>query len=247
MAQPFHRIFVPATLTLVLGGCGAFGSDTAGPGKVQDLVGWMERVHVESEVAAQRAAAAVQALRVLTSQDYQTDAVTAYAAFVEAVDASRAQEQALIDVVRPMKASSAPVFEKWEADLALMTSETMRARSQARLDATRGEYESIVKLLDPLMAAYEGFNTGLRDHALFLSHDLNPASLAAIAEDVAGLDRTAHELGFGFGSTLEATRTYIHGAALPEGTRAVRAGEAPAAGATPRATQPAAPAGGGQR
>ena len=56
---------------------------------------------------------------------------------------------------------------------------------------------------------------GLRDHALFLSQDLNPASVAEIQGDVGELTKTAAELDSWFDRCLVTARTYVDSAAMP--------------------------------
>lgn len=213
--------------------CGAFGS-SSGPSRVQDVVGWMERVHVESEVAAQRVNAAVESLQGMMRGDFETDAVDAYAAFVAAVEASEEQWTTLDGVVQPLKKAAAPVFDQWGEDLEKMQNESLRARSEKRMEVTRRQYDAVVLALDPLLEAYRGFNATLRDHALFLAHDLNPGSLQSLQADVDALHRTAHELGFGFGSALTAAQSYIHGSSLPAGRDGAAQPAQPAAPAAPQ-------------
>ena len=81
--------------------------------------------------------------------------------------------------------------------------------------ATRSRYEAIVAAVEPAQASLDAFNKGLRDHALFLSNDFNPASLAALKDDVQNLSNLASSLNKQFDECLLATRAYIETAALP--------------------------------
>ena len=94
------------------------------------------------------------------------------------------------------------------------------------MHATRGRYDAIVAAVEPAQVSLDAFNKGLRDHALFLSNDFNPASLAALKDDVKNLSNLASSLDKQFDECLLATRAYIETAALP--VRVVAAAPEPA-------------------
>lgn len=188
---------------------------TEGPGQVDDLVGWVERVYVESELARERAAAAVSRLESIVSSDFQGDPVTAYTEFVESLQRAEAQAKRLAEQVEPMRNSAAPVFEQWEAALAQFQNENMKSRSAARLDRTRQRYQRILAAIEPAQSEYAKLNAGLRDHALFLGNDFNPDAVADIRDDAMSLVALARELDAKFEECLTATQAYVETAALP--------------------------------
>ncbi|MGQ0614484.1 MAG: DUF2959 family protein [Planctomycetaceae bacterium] len=215
-----------ATLALLAtaGACafvsgGSSKKKAQGPTEVENLVAAIERVYVDTEVTRDTVRSAMAALKALASADFANDAVPAYAAYLEVVDRSEKQAQALRGSVQPMKRAAGPVFARWEEDLHAFTSAEMRIRSQNRLEETRSRYEAIVAAVDPAERGFDDFNRGLRDHALFLSHDFNPTSLAEIQEGVKGLERLAADLDRRLDLTLRTTRVYIDAAALPSSAR----------------------------
>ncbi len=221
----------PISFALVLvtvGGCGIFSSRKKGPNQVNDLVGMIERVYVESEVAKGRAQVALGRLRTIVSSEFEGDAVTAYADFVTAIESSERQAEKLNSMVGPMKDSADPVFTQWGKGLDEFSSASMRKHSETRMRETRSRYDAIVSAVEPTQATLETFNRGLRDHALFMENDLNPASLAALQDDVKNIANLANSLDRQFDECLLATRAYIETAALP-----VRVQAEPPAKATP--------------
>ena len=186
-----------------------------GPVQVNDLVGLIERVYVDAEVSKERLQAAVDELQAMVSSNFKDDAMTAYARLVVVIDRAEKHADQLRSSVEPMKEAAGPVFDQWETDLDAFSGQRLRERSRKRLNATRARYETIVAAVDSVQSAYDAFNRNLRDHALFLSHDLNPAAMAEIQDDVTALAGDARKLQDGLDDCLMATRVYVEAAALP--------------------------------
>jgi tetrahydromethanopterin S-methyltransferase subunit B len=199
---------------LSLNSC-SFLSMTDRPTQVNDLVGWVERVHVESELAKQKVNSAVALLEDIATANYQGPAVEAYSKFVTALDESEAQAEKLRGAVDPMKRSADPVFEQWETDLEGISSASIRQRSEERRTATQQRYNDVVASVDPAQESFDVLNRAMRDHALFLGNDFNPASVAMIREDVSELKRLVRELDGRFDTCLRAAQDYVNSYALP--------------------------------
>lgn len=213
--QPAHVLSVAMLIAgSALTSC-ASSSISQGPAQVDDLVSWIERVYVESELARERANAAVTQLEAILAAEYEDDAVQAYTRFVEALRRSEAQAERLTQQVEPMREAAQPVFDNWAASIEKFQSETMRKRSQSRLEATRQRYESILFAIEPTQTTYAKLNASLRDHALFLGNDFNPTAVEAIEEDARALITLARQLDTGFEKCLSVTRAYVEAAALP--------------------------------
>lgn len=214
-----------------LTGCGLFsGEDQATINKVDDLVSRIERVHVETEVSKDVVRETVSSLQVLSSHDFGGNGATAYLEFMSAIKRSERQAARLRSTVAPMKEASDPVFQQWANDLAGFSSPRMRHLSEQRLATTRERYNSIVASVDPAQSAYEVFNQGLRDIALFLGHDFNPVAVAEIEQDIHAVANLAAELDGRFDTCLMAARTYLDSSAMPA-----------APGASPGAAPPQGP------
>jgi len=209
-----------AALLLLTGlaGCGIFSEKRSGPAQAGDLVGSIERVYVESEVSKDKILEAIATLEAIASSEFRRDAVAAHAALLQAIEHSEKQAKKLRENVEPMKDAAGPFFKQWSSDLDAFASKELRNRSEARLEATRERYAAVVAAVDPMQAAYDEFNKGLRDHALFLSHDFNPAAIAAIQGDVERLSSQAKELDAKLGACLDAARAYVDASALAIGS-----------------------------
>lgn len=210
------RCLAPAALALSLAFTSCASTNIAkGPAQVDDLVGWIERVYVETELARERMRTAVTELESLVGTSYDEDAVTAYTSFVEALRQSEAQAKRLGEQVDPMKKAAEPVFARWEESLDQFQSERMRARSEARLTSTKERYAAILAAVDPAQEKFETINAALRDHALFLGNDFNQAALGDVREDAREVIELAGKLDVDFETSLKTTRAYVEAASLP--------------------------------
>lgn len=207
---------------LALPSCGMFSTQNKGLAQVDDLVGCIERVYVDSELARDKSAAAMVALRDLTAPDFHGDAVLGHAQLVEAIDGAEKQAKDLRFSVDRMKRAAGPVFSRWARDIEAMQTPELKQRSQARFDETKQRYQAIVGSADPTLVAYDAFNRSLRDHALFLGHDFNAGSVAALADDVRKLQNDGGTLVAAFQVCMQTTRAYVDSAALPMRVEAAR-------------------------
>lgn len=225
-----HTITAAALTTFALLTSCASKSITEGPARVDDLVGWIERVYVEAELSRERLHEAVTKLEAVVGSSYASDPVSAYAAFVEALRLSEAQGARLSEQIEPMKKAATPVFEQWEAGLGEFQSESLRERSAARLAATKERYERILASVEPARERFQKINGAMRDHALFLGNDFNAEAVASLADDARELVTQASDLDRGFEECLSAARAYVETAALP-----MQAAPAPGGAAGPGA------------
>jgi Protein of unknown function (DUF2959) len=203
-------------LVATLGSC-TFLKMSDRPARVSDLVGWVELVHVESELAQKKMREAVSSLSDLAASNYEGPPVEAYKRFVTALEESQAQAEKLRGAIGPMKASGQPVFDQWTKDLEQFSSASMRDRSQKRMARTQDQFRVVVAAADPAQTTFDAFNRTLRDHALFLGHDFNPSSVQMIQDDVRQLATLAKELDGRLVYCLKAAQEYVNSYALPVG------------------------------
>lgn len=187
------------------------------PARVSDLVGWVERVHVEAELAQQKMHTAYTMLSDLAAAKYEDAPVAAYGRFATSLEECEAQAEKLRNAIGPMKASAGPVFDQWTEDLEQFSSVAMRERSQKRLDRTQEQYNVVAMTADPVQTKIDAFNRTMRDHALFLGHDFNPASVSMIQDDVRQLGMLTQELDGRFEHCLRAAQDYVNAYSLPVG------------------------------
>jgi hypothetical protein len=193
----------------------------SGPADVDDLVAAVEKVNKELDASKASMLSAVQGLQTATAPDFQGDAVKAYKDLVKVIEASEDQADDLRKSIEKMQAAAAPVFDQWTKDLEAYSNPEMRQRSQVRLAAARERYDAVVAAVDPLLVEYESINESMRDHVLFLKHDMNPAALATIQDDVRNVAKDAASLDSRFNNGRAAAMAYIESTQQSKGEKAV--------------------------
>ena len=188
----------------------------SGPADVDDLVASVEQVNKEMDASKSSMLAAVQGLQKITAPDFRGDAVKAYDEFVDLIEGSEDQADDLRKSVEKMQAAAAPVFDQWTKDLEAYSNPEMRQRSQARLSAARERYDAVVAAVEPVLVGYEALNQTLRDHLLFLKHDMNPAAIATIQDDVRSVAKEASDLDNVFNTGRAAAAAYVESSAQPK-------------------------------
>ena len=212
-----RRAATTVLLFSLLTACSSTGSRLQGaPVQVDELVTWIEKVHIEATRSRDAISEGYERLRDLASGNYRSgDVAQAYAQFVQAIDVAEQQSKRFHEVVEPMESSAKPVFEQWEQDVATIGNERLRTRSQLRMAVTRERYDALLESATTSRDQLDAFVQSLRDHATFLAHDLNPGSLDEIQEDVKIVQTSAQKLDQELDRCLAAARAYVDNSALP--------------------------------
>lgn len=182
--------------------------------EVDGLLGAVERAHLECELSRNESAAALDTLHAIVAPDFRGDAIQGYASLQLALERSLEQAAALRETLGPMASAAQDVAASWELDLAAYSSEVMRAKSAARLAETTDAYLAVEAPLRAACQAFDRFNIGLTDHVLYLEHDLNPAAVAAIEDELVLLTELQRQLDEELERSMLAAGDYVRGAAL---------------------------------
>ena len=201
-------------VVLGLGACASSTEQSASVRKVDDLLTNIERVQVDVTMAKEQARAALQQLSALISPKFAGDAAKAYATLREGIEQSERQTLELRRSLPRMSDAAEGVFRRWASDLEAFGNTRMRQRSQARLDETRGRYQSLLTSTQSALLSFDSFNADLRDQALFLGSDLNASAIAAITPDVRVLHQQIKDLDARADACASAARSYVEAAAL---------------------------------
>lgn len=199
----------------VLPACATFFKESVSLQEVDDLVGRVERVHVECEISRTRVGTTLAQLESLVAPDTGGDLMADYAEYVSSVEASEKRASTLRTAIADMRAAAEPFFERWEADLDEYTSVSMRERSLGRLAETRARYQAVTVVVGPASEGYDSINGTLRDLALFLSRDFNPSSVQQVEDELDSLRERVAELDGQLQACMDAAREYVELAALP--------------------------------
>lgn len=214
--RPRHSVWFAVCCAATLTACAGGPKPQDNPAKVEALVAWIERVHVEAERSRLAIGDSFERLNVLAAGRFgKESAVAAYARFVLSIDAAEEQARRFRSSVAPMTTAGEPLFVQWQKDLAGIDNERLRQRSQTRYEVTRQRYDTLLGTAVPAQDRFDAYVKTLRDHAAFLGHDLNAGALADIQDEVKVLAGNARELDRLMESSLAAARAYVENAALP--------------------------------
>ncbi|MBL8747802.1 MAG: DUF2959 family protein [Planctomycetes bacterium] len=213
-----HQGHTTATSMLLLfcAACASGPGQDDAPIQVEEMVTWIERVHVEADRGRIAIGESFERLNTLAAGKFGKEpAAMAYAKFVQSIDAADQQAKRFRDVVKPMQDSAKPVFERWHKSLATIGNDRLRQRSELRYAVAKERYDAIAKVAVPSVEQFEGYVKALRDHAAFLANDLNAGAIDDIQDEVKVVARTARELDHNMESCLAAARAYVEQSALP--------------------------------
>ncbi|MCK5941505.1 MAG: DUF2959 family protein [Planctomycetes bacterium] len=216
-----HRTkFRPSlALAVLLAGCASGPDRQHAPVKVEEMMTWIERVHIEAERARDALSDSFERLNTLAGGRFEGEsAAVVYARFVQSIDVAEEQARRYREVVEPMLGAAGPVFAAWQEDVARIQSERLRQRSELRFQLAKERYEAIAKVAVPAQQQLDAFVSSLRDHALFLGHDLNAGSIDDIQEEVKLVAQNALQLDQNLESAMAASRAYVEQSSMPAAT-----------------------------
>lgn len=159
-------------------------SKAVGVHRVDDLLGRVERIHLDAELAQMRAHQSVEALRVLVMGEYQNTPAEAFVEWEQTVQEYRYQAQRLQADISPMNRSAVVVFDRWQTDVNQFSSEHLRQRSRTRLAETRELYTQVLLKHAPAQTELDHFALLLDDHLLYLSNDLGASAVDSLADAI---------------------------------------------------------------
>lgn len=76
------------------------------------------------------------------------------------------------------------LFDEWEDELKLYSSDSLRRSSADKLKQTRNRYQSLMKAMRRAEARIEPVLTPLRDQVLYLKHNLNAQAIASLQSEL---------------------------------------------------------------
>jgi len=182
--------------------------------QVDDLLGHIERAHLECELSRQASMSVLDSLHTVVAPEFRGDAILAHQELLASLEASKAQADVLRESLAPMTDAAEAVVVTWQGDLDSFVSPRMRERSQERLQSTNALYAEVHVSLQAAAEFYQLYNLGLGDHALYLGNDLNASSVAAIQEELLLVTELAGELDARLVRCMDACQEYVRETAL---------------------------------
>ena len=107
-----------------------------------------------------------------------------YKALNAELEESEERAQDVRDRIDKVEDVAEALFDEWEDELKLYSSDSLRRSSANKLKETRGHYQGLMKAMRRAEAKIEPVLTPLRDQVLYLKHNLNAQAIASLQSEL---------------------------------------------------------------
>jgi len=97
---------------------------------------------------------------------------------------SEQRAQAVRSRIASVEDVSEALFTEWEGELKQYTNASLRQKSQKQLTQTRSQYAQLIKAMKRAEAKMDPVLAKLKDHVLFLKHNLNAQAIASLKSEL---------------------------------------------------------------
>lgn len=97
---------------------------------------------------------------------------------------SEQRAQAVRSRINSVEDVSEALFTEWEGELKQYTNASLRQKSQKQLTQTRSQYAQLIKAMKRAEAKMDPVLAKLKDHVLFLKHNLNAQAIASLKSEL---------------------------------------------------------------
>jgi len=183
----FRRLFLAALLVLsLLTACSSAQyavMEKFGIHKREILVDRVEDARDSQEEAKQQFASALEEFSAVLNFQGGTleEKYTQLNAELEASEEHARDVSERIDEVEDVAKA---LFDEWEDELKLYSSDSLRRSSAEKLEQTRNRYQNLMKAMRRAEARIEPVLTPLRDQVLYLKHNLNAQAIASLQSEL---------------------------------------------------------------
>ena len=182
---------LPLLLALLsLGACSTVYYETMeqfGIHKRDILVDRVEEARDSQEAAKEQFSSALEQFTTLLNFD-GGDLRAAYDSLNDEFEESESKAEAVSDRIRAVENVSADLFNEWEDELELYTSQSLRSSSADTLRQTRVRYEQLVASMHAAESKMLPVVNAFRDQVLFLKHNLNSRAIASLRSELVTIE-----------------------------------------------------------
>lgn len=111
--------------------------------------------------------------------------------------------------VAAVKTVSRDLFREWEAELGEYSDAGLRRASERQLRDTEQRYEALAKKMDAATASMVPVLSVFKDRVLYLKHNLNARSIAALGAETAGIETDVARLITDMEQSIAAADAFI--------------------------------------
>lgn len=101
---------------------------------------------------------------------------------------SQSKAKAVSGRIADIKRVAVALFEEWEDELDMYTSDSLRRASEQKLTQTRQRYARLIAAMEKAESKIQPVLSAFQDQVLFLKHNLNAQAVASLQDELATVE-----------------------------------------------------------
>ena len=190
------RTLGAACAVLWLAGCSAAyykALETFGVEKRDVLVDRVQDAKGAQENAQEQFRDALEQFQALVGYD-GGDLERMYDNLSDEYEASVSRADTVRDRIASVKKVGEDLFDEWADELDEYSDPSLRRKSQNQMNATRRDYDELVRKMERAAGRMDPVLATMKDHVLFLKHNLNARALGSLGDTADSLQRDVNRL-----------------------------------------------------
>ena len=122
---------------------------------------------------------------------------------------SEKRAQAVRDRIASVEHVSDALFDEWTAELKQYSNAALRQKSQKQLTQTRSQYAQLVKAMKRAEGKMDPVLAKLKDHVLFLKHNLNAQAIASLKSELVTVEGNVDSLIKDLNASIQEADSFI--------------------------------------
>lgn len=122
---------------------------------------------------------------------------------------SEKRAQAVRTRIASVEDVSDALFTEWEGELKQYSNASLRQKSQKQLTQTRSQYAQLIKAMKRAEAKMDPVLAKLKDHVLFLKHNLNAQAIASLKSELTTVEGNIDALIKDLNASIHEADTFI--------------------------------------
>lgn len=137
-----------------------------------------------------------------------------YLRLKDAYEAAESDADSIDSRIDDIQQISSDMFVEWEREIGEMQTRSLAEKSREKLRQTRRRYDELSRSMVGSRDGMRAVLPVLRDHVLYLKHNLNAAAVGALGEEMGEVERDIEELQRTLQTSIAEAQAFI--AELPQ-------------------------------
>ena len=122
---------------------------------------------------------------------------------------SEKRAQAVRNRIASVEDVSEALFKEWDGELKQYSNAALRQKSQKQLAQTRSQYAQLIKAMKRAEAKMDPVLAKLKDHVLFLKHNLNAQAIASLKSELTTVEGNIDALIKDLNASIQEADSFI--------------------------------------